>query len=118
LEAAAFASDGGSRPARRDVWSGPCGEEFAPDTSASARVRDRAELLTVIVSGTLRRNELGAIASAKNDRNFPQRRQPRRSPKSDSGKSAALAATNKAEEDVNLAQRYHYGADRRKTVSA
>jgi len=29
-----------------------------------------------------------------------------------------LAATNKAEEDVNLAQRYHYGADRRKTVSA
>ena len=104
--------------ARRCVWSGPDGEEFAPDTSASARVRDRAELLTVIVSGTLRRNELGAIASAKNDRNFPQRRQPRRSPKSDSGKSAALAATNKAEEDVNLAQRYHYGADRRKTVSA
>ena len=39
--------------------------------SSAARSRIRAELLTVIVSGTLRRNELGAIASAKNDRNFP-----------------------------------------------
>ena len=38
LDAAAFVSDGGSRPARRCVWSGPSGEEFAPDTSASARV--------------------------------------------------------------------------------
>src|SRR5262249_27870554 len=56
LDAAAVVSDGGSRPARRCVWSGPDGEEFAPDTSASARVRYRAELLTVTVSGTLRRN--------------------------------------------------------------
>ena len=71
LDAAAFVSDGGSPPARRGVWSGPDGEEFAPDTSASARNRYRAELLTVLVSGTLRRNVLGAIASAKNDRNFP-----------------------------------------------
>jgi hypothetical protein len=71
VDAAAFVSDEGSRPARRSVWSGPYGEEFAPDTSASAQVRFRAELPTVIVSGTLRRNELGAIASAKNDRNFP-----------------------------------------------
>ena len=71
LDAGAFVSDGGSPPARRGVWSGPCGEEFAPDTSASARVRFRAELLTVIVSGILRRNVLGAIASEKNDGNFP-----------------------------------------------
>ena len=60
------------RPAaRRCGWSGPCGEEFAPDTSASAQVRCRAELLTSIVGGTLRRNELGAIASEKNDCDFP-----------------------------------------------
>ena len=62
------------RPAARRVgWSGPDGEEFAPDTSASALSRYRAELLTIIVSGTLRRNVLGAIASEKNDCNFPQR---------------------------------------------
>jgi hypothetical protein len=62
------------RPAARRVgWSGPGGEEFAPDTSASARIRYRAELLAIIVSGTLRRNVLGAIASEKNDCNFPQR---------------------------------------------
>ena len=60
------------RPAaRRSGWSGPDGEEFAPDTSASAGSQNRAELLTIHVGGTLRRNELGAIASAKNDRNFP-----------------------------------------------
>lgn len=60
------------RPAaRRSGWGGPYGEEFAPNTSASARARCRAELLTIIVSGTLRRDVLGAIASAKNDRNFP-----------------------------------------------
>jgi len=72
----------GSRPAaRRSGWSGPDGEEFAPDTSASARIHYRAELLTIRVSGSLRRNELGAIASAKNDCNFPWRRQPRRMPR-------------------------------------
>ena len=54
-------------------WSGPDGEEFAPAKSASAETDDPAELLTVSVSGTLRRNGLGAIASAKNARNFPQR---------------------------------------------
>ena len=37
----------------------------------SARLCYRAELLAIIVSGILRRNVLGAIASAKNDRNFP-----------------------------------------------
>ena len=73
LDAAAFVSDGGSPPARRCVWSGPYGEEFAPDTSASALLPDGAELLTVLVSGTLRRNVLGAIASEKNDCNFPKR---------------------------------------------
>jgi len=34
---------------------------------------DQVESLTVNVSGTLRRNLLGAIASEKNDCNFPQR---------------------------------------------
>src|SRR5262249_34020552 len=37
-----------------------------------------AELFTVSVSGTSRRNVLGAIAFEKNDCNFPWRRQPRR----------------------------------------
>jgi hypothetical protein len=35
----------------------------------------------LIVSGVLRRNVLGAIANEKNYRNFPKRRQPRRTPK-------------------------------------
>jgi hypothetical protein len=35
--------------------------------------RVEAELLTAIVSGTSRRNVLGAIAFEKNDCNFPQR---------------------------------------------
>jgi hypothetical protein len=47
------------------------GPEFAPDKSASAWTDYPAELLTVRVSGIWRRNELGAIASEKNDRNFP-----------------------------------------------
>src|SRR5262249_6667432 len=57
--------------ARRFVWSGPYGEEFAPDKYASAMTEYQAELLTVSVSGTSRRNVLGAIASEKNDCNFP-----------------------------------------------
>ena len=120
LDAAAFVSDGGSRPARRCVWSGPCGEEFAPDTSASARVRYRAELLTVNVSSTLRRNELGAIASAKNDCNFPQRSDDNRdgARQRDSGKSAGISAPNEPEENATSAPRYRYGATQRKTVSA
>ena len=51
----------------------PLREEFALDKSASALSRFQAELLTACVSGTSRRNVLGAIASAKNDCNFPQR---------------------------------------------
>src|SRR5262249_57425273 len=44
------------RPAaRRFGWSGPGGEEFAPDTSASAGSQKRAELLTIIVARALRR---------------------------------------------------------------
>ena len=70
MDAAPFAGDGGSPTARRCVWSGPCGEEFAPDKSASARI-ELAELLAVIVSSTWRRNVLGAIAFDKNDYNFP-----------------------------------------------
>ena len=62
-----------SQAARGSGWSGPYGEEFAPDKSASATTDYQAELLTVIVSGSLRRNVLGAIAFAKNDCGFPQR---------------------------------------------
>jgi hypothetical protein len=51
-------------PARRVVWSGPYGEEFAPDKSASA---NQAELSTANVSSASRRNVSGAIASDKND---------------------------------------------------
>jgi hypothetical protein len=77
LDAAATARQGGGQAVRRGEWSGPDGEEFALDSSASAEPCP-AELLAITVSGTLRRNVSGAIASAKNDRNFPQRRQPRR----------------------------------------
>ena len=67
------------RPAaRRSGWSGPHGEEFALDKSASARTDERAEPPTAIAGGTLRRNVLGAIALEKNDCSFPRRRQPRR----------------------------------------
>jgi len=78
VDAAASASNGRGQAARRVEWSGPYGEEFAPDKSASAMTKYQAELLTVNVSGTSRRNVLGAIASEKNDCNFPQRQQPRR----------------------------------------
>jgi hypothetical protein len=69
----------GPRPAaRRFGWSGPDGEEFVPDTSASAGTDNQTELLTITVSGSSRRNVLGAIALEKNDCSFPWRRQPRR----------------------------------------
>ena len=67
--------------ARCSGWSGPHGEEFAPDKSASARTDDRAEPPAITVGGTLRRNVLGAIALEKNDCSFPRRRQPRRQSK-------------------------------------
>ena len=107
--------------ARRSGWSGPYGEEFAPDTSASARIRYRAELLTITVSGDLRRNVLGAIASAKNDRNFPWRRQPRRIPKSDNGNYPELIAIDHEQPTTKTggyAKRYRYEKNRKKTVSA
>src|SRR5262245_30000830 len=75
VDAAASARNGRGPAARRVEWSGPDGEEFAPDKSASARTYP-AELLTAIVSGTLRRNVFGAIARANNDCSFPRRRQP------------------------------------------
>ena len=46
-------------------WSGPDGEEFALDKSASAEAEAPAELLTAVVGGTSRRNVLGAIASKR-----------------------------------------------------
>jgi hypothetical protein len=60
VDAAASVSNGRRQAARCFEWSGPYGEEFAPDKSASANYQ--AELLTAIVSGTSRRNVLGAIA--------------------------------------------------------
>jgi hypothetical protein len=85
VDVAASASNGRSQAARRFGWSGPYGEEFAPDKSASALTDYQAEPLTVIVSGSSRRNVLGAIAFEKNDCNFPWRRQPNRIPKNKNG---------------------------------
>jgi hypothetical protein len=58
-----------SQAARCSEWSGPYGEEFATDKSASANYQ--AELLTAIVSGTSRRNVLGAIAFCKERLQLP-----------------------------------------------
>jgi hypothetical protein len=82
VDAAASARNGRSQAARCFGWSGPYGEEFAPDKSASAMTDYQAELFAAIASSTSRRNVLGAIAFEKNDCNFPQRRQPRRISKS------------------------------------
>src|SRR5262249_22843412 len=46
-------------------WSGPDGEEFARDKSASAAAEGPAEPLTAIVGGSSRRNVLGAIAAKR-----------------------------------------------------
>ena len=80
--------------ARRVGWSGPDGEEFALDKSASAEAKTPAELLTASVGGTSRRNVLGAIASEKNDCNFPQRSDDNRAgaPERDSGTNAGITA--------------------------
>src|SRR5215468_3467973 len=58
-------SQGSVSAARRVGWSGPDGEEFALDKSASAEAEAPAELLTAVVGGTSRRNVLGAIASKR-----------------------------------------------------
>src|SRR5262245_38832031 len=58
-------SQGSGSAARCFGWSGPDGEEFALDKSASAGAEAPAELLTAIVGGTSRRNVLGAIASKR-----------------------------------------------------
>ena len=58
-------SQGSVSAARRVGWSGPDGEEFALDKSASAGAKAPAELLTAVVGGTSRRNVLGAIASKR-----------------------------------------------------
>src|SRR5215510_6855802 len=58
-------SQGPVSAARRVGWSGPDGEEFARDKSASAGASAPAELLTAVVGGTSRRNVLGAIASKR-----------------------------------------------------
>ena len=50
-----------SQSARSFGWSGPDGEEFAPDNISVCH--DQAELLTETVNGTSRRNVLGAILS-------------------------------------------------------
>ena len=58
-------SQGPVSAARCSGWSGPDGEEFALDKSASAGAEAPAELLTAVVGGTSRRNVLGAIASKR-----------------------------------------------------
>src|SRR6516225_6672517 len=58
-------SQGPVSAARCSGWSGPDGEEFALDKSASAEAEAPAELLTAVVGGTSRRNVLGAIASKR-----------------------------------------------------
>ena len=59
--------------ARCSVWSGLA---VRNSHQTHQRLPPPVESLTTRVSGTSRRNVLGAIAQAKNDRNFPQRRQP------------------------------------------
>ena len=58
-------SHGPVSAARCSGWSGPGGEEFALDKSASAEAKTPAELPTAVVGGTSRRNVLGAIASER-----------------------------------------------------
>src|SRR5215470_11524730 len=58
-------SQGSVSAARCSGWSGPDGEEFALDKSASAGAEAPAELLTAVVGGTSRRHVLGAIASER-----------------------------------------------------
>src|SRR6516165_6257558 len=58
-------SQGPVSAARCSGWSGPDGEEFALDKSASPGAEAPAELLTAVVGGTSRRNVLGAIASKR-----------------------------------------------------
>jgi hypothetical protein len=69
VDAATSASDGRSQAARRFGWSGPYGEEFAPDKSASAMTRQSCS--RIIVNGTSRRNVLGAIALGKERLQLP-----------------------------------------------
>jgi hypothetical protein len=68
---AGFGEKSPSQAARRSVWSGPDGEEFAPDKSASAEADDQAELPASIASSTSRRNVLGAIAYGKERLQLP-----------------------------------------------
>src|SRR5262249_59074640 len=58
-------SQGPVSAARCFGWSGPDGEEFALDKSASARAEAPAEPLTAILGRPSARNMLGAIASAR-----------------------------------------------------
>jgi hypothetical protein len=70
------------------------------------------------VCGTLRRNVLGAIASEKNDCNFPQRSDDNRAGarNRDNRKTAGITAAIELEEDVKYARRYPYGATQKNTV--
>src|SRR5262245_36331700 len=87
-------SRGSVSAARCFGWSGPEGEELALDKSAAAGASALAELLTAVVGGTSRRNVLGAIASEKNDCNFPQRSDDNRAgaPERDLGTNAGITA--------------------------
>src|SRR5262249_1513635 len=75
-------------------WSGLDGEEFALAKSASGGASALVELPTAVVGGTSRRNVLGAIASEKNDCNFPQRSDDNLAgaPERDRGTNAGITA--------------------------
>ena len=112
-------SQGSVSAARRVGWSGPDGEEFALDKSASAEAKTPAELLTAVVGGTSRRNVLGAIASK---RTSATSRSEATTTDSESDDQTAVRAQESApgatrEKDM-LARRYRYGATQREAASA
>jgi hypothetical protein len=106
--------------ARCSGWSGPGGEEFALDKSASAGAEAPAELPTAVVGGTSRRNVLGAIASKRAMATSRERSDDNRvgAGRSGGGKSAGITAPNEPEEQAMSARRYRYGATQREAASA
>ena len=102
-------SDDRGQAARRLEWSDLHGEEFAADKSASVPV---AELLTVMVGGTSRRNVLGAIAwkrSIATSRSDDNR---------DEDKTANHSSDDPPEAAGKLPKRYRCANDPMETVLA
>ena|SRR5579885_1450796 len=112
-------SQGPVSAARCFGWSGPDGEEFALDKSASAGAEAPAELLTAVVGGTSRRNVLGAIASK---RTIATSRSEATTTDSESDDQTTVRAQESApgapREQELSARRYRYGATQREAASA